>query len=105
RELVAALVHGTVAIQAARKRQRRPFGREARDQFWHRTGTESVKIWLRLRREELDHLQPAVSIGYQGELAGANHANLNVIGIFEFPIRVKTLVEDGVLRPGDIHDH
>ena len=74
------------------------------DQLGRRSRTKSHEPGYGVRRDRLHQFEAVLPVGDEGELAGVNHGDLDVIRVVQFAIRIENLVEFGMLRLLDVDD-
>jgi hypothetical protein len=104
-DLVARLVHGTIAVEALRDRQGvGPRQLERGDELGRGSRAEPV-VAGRLGRCELHHAQPVLAVGQIGELADIGDPQLHVVEVVNAPTPVEHLVDPRLSRSLDVEDH
>src|SRR5580700_9959702 len=103
-KLISSLVDGAVTVDSPRNRQGRVSGFVVGNELRHRLRAEAGKLWIVLRREELDHLHAVAAVGYKSKQAGAYHPQLDIISVIQFAAGIEHRVQARLLRLADIYD-
>src|SRR5450432_38184 len=104
RELVSAFIDGAVAVDPLGDGERRAAGAVVGYEFGNRPRAESSEVWRGHWREELDDAHAVMTVGGEGEEAGADHAELQVVQVVDGAVGVEDLVEMRLLGALDIDD-